>query len=133
MLTRRTPDAGAWRKRGRYVASGHLLYSRNEVDGRALRGSAQVSTAAPMAERTPDDEPARQCSDSGILAYVPASARRAERRLVWVDAAGKVEELPAPPRVYADPSIWTVAPLPSRSSALPIPSASDFARRRSRP
>jgi serine/threonine-protein kinase len=104
---RRTLVPGA--SGGRYVSSGHLLYSRNDelVAVRFDLARLQVSgPAAPMSERTPDDEgPLVSVSNSGVLAYVPASARRYERRLVWVDAAGKVEPLPAPSRAYADPSI----------------------------
>jgi eukaryotic-like serine/threonine-protein kinase len=94
---------------GRYVASGHLLYSRDDAlmvvpfDLARLQVSG---SAAPLPERALDDEgPHFSVSDSGILAYVPASARRFERRLVWVDAAGNVEPLPIPSRAYTDPTI----------------------------
>jgi Tol biopolymer transport system component len=94
---------------GRYVASGHLLYSRDDAlmvvpfDLARLQVSG---SAVPLPERALDDEgPHFSVSDSGILAYVPASARRFERRLVWVDAAGNVEPLPIPSRAYTDPTI----------------------------
>jgi len=94
---------------GRYVASGHLLYSRDDAlmvvpfDLARLQVSG---SAVPLAERALDDEgPHFGVSESGILAYVPVSARRFERRLVWVNAAGDVEPLPIPSRAFTDPSI----------------------------
>jgi serine/threonine protein kinase/Tol biopolymer transport system component len=44
-------------------------------------------------------------SDTGSLAYIPASPRQFERRLVWVDRNGKIEPLAAPPRNYEEPAL----------------------------
>jgi serine/threonine-protein kinase len=104
---RRTLVPGA--SGGRYVVSGHLLYSRNDelmVVPFDLARLQVSGPAVPMPERTLDDEgPSYGVSDSGVLAYVPASPGRYERRMVWVDATGKVEPLPMPSRAYTDPTI----------------------------
>jgi len=94
---------------GRYVASGHLLYSRDDALMVVPFDLARLQVAGPavaLPERALDDEgPHFGVSDSGILAYVPVSARRFERRLVWVNAAGNVEPLPIPSRAFTDPTI----------------------------
>jgi serine/threonine-protein kinase len=62
----------------------------------------------PMAldERVLDDEGAHfSVSDTGTFIYRRASARRFERRLVWVDPNGNVDPLPSPIRPYTDPII----------------------------
>ena len=44
-------------------------------------------------------------SDDGSLVYIPGSAARARRRLVWVDREGQEELLQAPPAPYESPRI----------------------------
>ncbi len=94
---------------GRYVGTGHLLYSRDDAltvvpfDIAALQVSGP-SVALP--ERVLDDEGAHfSVSDSGTLAYIAANAKRFERRLVWVNAQGVVEPVLSAPRPYTDPQI----------------------------
>jgi Tol biopolymer transport system component/tRNA A-37 threonylcarbamoyl transferase component Bud32 len=94
---------------GRYVASGHILYSREDALFAVPFDLAHLQvtgTPVPLAERAFDDEGAHfSVSASGMLAYMPASPRRFERRLVWVDTAGNVDPLPLPPRAYTDPML----------------------------
>jgi Tol biopolymer transport system component len=94
---------------GRYVASRHLLYSREDVvtavpfDLATLQLNGQ---AVALGERVYDDEgPQFSVSESGIFAYAPVSAKRYQRQLVWVDSRGAVEPIQAPPRPYTDPMI----------------------------
>jgi serine/threonine-protein kinase len=44
-------------------------------------------------------------SEEGSLVYVPAAAAAVRRVLVWVDRAGRVEELPTEPRAYQYPRV----------------------------
>ena len=94
---------------GRYVPSGHLFYSRAEAVMAVPFDLARLHVNGPpvtLADRVLDDDGATYgVSDSGMLAYVPASPRRFERRLVWVDAKGNVEPLSSPPRGYTDPAV----------------------------
>ncbi len=94
---------------GRYVASGHILYSRDDALFTVPFELAQLQITGPpvpLAERALDDEGAHfSVSDSGLLAYVPVSPTRFDRRLVWTDSTGKVEPLSLPPRGYTDPML----------------------------
>ena len=94
---------------GRYVPSGHLLYSRAgalmvvpfDVASLKLTGSPE-----PLAEHTVDIETASfTVSDSGTLAYIPSSPRRNDRRLVWVDTKGVAVPLPVRTGAFFEPSI----------------------------
>lgn len=100
---------------GGYVRSGHLVYARDDAlmavpfDLATMQLNGQP---VPLEERVPDDEGAQfGVSDTGTLIYLRASARRLERRLVWIDpkAAGDplrgLDPLPAPNRPYTDPMI----------------------------
>ena len=104
---RRTLLRGA--STGRYVASGHLLYSREDAVMVVPFDLATLQlTGQPLAlgERVLDDEGAHySVSESGTLAYVPTGPQRFERRLVWVDSRGTVEPVPSPLRPYSDPMI----------------------------
>ena len=94
---------------GTYVATGHLLYSRDDAVTVVPFDLATLQVTGPsvaLPERALDDEGAHfSVSDSGTLVYIAADPRRFERRLVWVDARGAVESLPSPPRPYTDPQI----------------------------
>jgi serine/threonine-protein kinase len=94
---------------GRYVASGHLLYTRGDA---AMAAPFDLATeklsGEPVAlgEHVLDDEGAHYgVSNTGVLAYVPVSEGRFNRRLVWVTPHGVVEPLAAPTRPYIDPKI----------------------------
>jgi serine/threonine-protein kinase len=92
---------------GRYVSSGHLVYSRDDALFAVRFDLAHLQVSgSPVAlpERALDDEGAHfGVSVSGLLAYLPAAPTRFDRRLVWVDAAGNIEPLPLPARGYTDP------------------------------
>jgi serine/threonine protein kinase/dipeptidyl aminopeptidase/acylaminoacyl peptidase len=94
---------------GRYVPSGYLIYYRA---GSLLSvpfdlGRLEVTKADPVtiAEgvrlSSGTDGAAYSVSAAGTLAYVSASPRQFESRLVWVDRQGGVQPIPAPPRAYA--------------------------------
>lgn len=96
-----------------YVPSGHIVYAHAGVlmavpfDLASLRvtgtpAPAQegvVTTAATSGGAEYD------IADSGLLAYVPGSARPPGRVLVWVDRQGVSKELPAPVNAYVTPRI----------------------------
>ena len=90
---------------GRYVASGHVIYARNDelfavpfdVDG--LRVSGQASRLSDTAWKGSEGNQ-YAVSDNGVFVSVAGSANRYERRLVWVGRDGRVEPLAAPPREY---------------------------------
>jgi serine/threonine-protein kinase len=94
---------------GRYVASGHILYSRADALFAVPFDLAQLQVTGPavaLPERALDDEGAQfSVSGSGLLAYVPADPARLERRLVWVDATGTITPLGLPTRAYTDPML----------------------------
>jgi serine/threonine-protein kinase len=90
---------------GRYVASGHVIYARNDelfavpfgLD--SLRASAQASRLGDVVWR--GGEGAQYAvSDNGVIVSMRGSPGRYERRLVWVGRNGRVEPLAAPPRYY---------------------------------
>ena len=95
---------------GRYVATGHLLYSRGEAVmavpfdvARLLLNGQPVA----LGESVLDDEGAHYAvSDTGPFAYLPADAGRFDRRLVWVDPkSGGVEPVAPQIRPSSDPTI----------------------------
>ena len=91
---------------GRYVPSGHIVYSRDDALFAVPFDLAQLriaGTAMSMPEMALDDEGAHFSVSEAGLAYLPVNAGRFERRLVWVDAAGNIDPLPLPPRGYTDP------------------------------
>jgi serine/threonine-protein kinase len=94
---------------GRYVPSGHLLYSRAGalmVVALDLASLKTIGSPVPLAERALDIETASfSVSDSGTLAYLPASPRRNERRLVWVNSKGIADPLPVKTGAFFEPSI----------------------------
>lgn len=94
---------------GRYIGTGHLLYSRADALTVVPFDVATLQVTGPslaLPERVLDDEGAHlSVSDSGTLVYIGADARRFERRLVWVDESGAVDPIPAPARPYTDPQI----------------------------
>jgi serine/threonine protein kinase len=95
---------------GRYVPTGHLVYSRAEalmavpfdLDRLEVTGAPVV-----LEEQVRDENQGAQftVSDSGTLAYLQGSRRLYERRLVWVNRKGMIEPLPAPVQPYQDPAL----------------------------
>jgi len=106
---------------GRYVPTGHLVYARRGTlnaapfDLQQLRvtGGGSVTIVPDLMQsanmsNTAIDSGAGQfsVSVSGSLAYVRGGIYVfPERALVWVDRAGKVEALAAPPRAYNYPRL----------------------------
>jgi eukaryotic-like serine/threonine-protein kinase len=96
---------------GRYISTGHLLYSKADNLIVAPFDLASLSVTGPpvtLVERARDGvgEGAQySVSDSGTLAYVQAQAGVFERRLVWVSRDGTVTAIAAPPNAYTDPAI----------------------------
>ena len=94
---------------GLYVASGHLIYTREDALMAAPFDIATMQLSGqPVAleEHVLDDEGAHfSVSDTGTFTYRRASARRFDRRLVWIDQKGVVDPLPSPIRPYTDPMI----------------------------
>jgi len=95
---------------GRYLPSGHLIFIRDgslfgaRFDPKSL---TLQSKPVPLAERvlhTPGLGSTQfVCSNTGILAYIPAAS--SDRELVWVDDRGLVEPLGAPHRAYEGVSL----------------------------
>ena len=90
---------------GRYVASGHVIYARNDelfavpFDVDSLRVSGQASRLRDTAWKGSEGNQ-YAVSENGVFVSVSGSASRYERRLVWVGRDGRVEPLAAPPREY---------------------------------
>jgi Tol biopolymer transport system component len=98
---------------GRFVQTGHLVYDRagTLLAVRFDPVRLEVTSSAPVtfAEGVPRSGNLQGAeysfSTAGSLAYIPASPRQFERRLVWVDRKGTVEPLQAPPRNYGSASL----------------------------
>jgi serine/threonine-protein kinase len=97
----------------RYVSSGHIVYahagslvavpfdlSRLEVTGSPVPVQEGVVTSALTSGGAEYD-----VAGSGLLAYVPGSAKPPERSLVWVDRTGAAKTLPAPSKAYSGPRL----------------------------
>jgi len=110
-------DGGAHRRlvpgasTGRYLSTGHLLYSKADNLIVAPFDLASLTVTGPpvtLVERARDGvgEGAQYAvSDSGTLAYVQAQSGVFERRLVWVNRDGTVLPIAAPLNAYTDPRI----------------------------
>ena len=102
---------------GRYIPTGHLLYSKADNLIVAPFDIASLTVTGPPAtlvERARDGvgEGAQYAvSDIGTLAYVQAQSGVFERRLVWVGRDGTVTPIPAPPDAYTDPAISPDGPI----------------------
>jgi Tol biopolymer transport system component len=96
---------------GRYISTGHLLYSKADnliVAPFDLASLTVTGTPVTLVERARDGvgEGAQYAvSESGTLAYVQAQSGVFERRLAWVGRDGTVGQIPAPPDAYTDPTI----------------------------
>src|SRR2546426_1271320 len=96
---------------GRYVSSGHLVYSHAETllalpfDLARLQAPASPPVPLELQVREVSQGAEFALSDDGVLAYVSGNPQGYVRRLVWVDRKGIIEPLPAPPRAYDDPAL----------------------------
>ncbi len=96
---------------GRYVPSGHVVYSRADTliaapfDARSVSVTGPPTTLTDRASEAQGEGAQFAVSDTGTLVYAPADPHVSERRLVWVSRGGKVEAIGAPPNAYTDPRI----------------------------
>jgi serine/threonine-protein kinase len=87
---------------GRYVASGHVIYARNDelfavpFDVGRFSVSGEARRLSDTAWRGSEGHQ-YAVSDNGVLVTASGSPARYERRLVWVSRDGHVEPLPVPP------------------------------------
>ena len=93
-----------------YSPSGHLVYARGgnllavRFDAKRLKVTGQPFTVLEGVLMSVNSGVANyDISASGDLVYVPGTADRGARTLVWVDRDGKAEPLPLPPRSYLHP------------------------------
>jgi len=96
---------------GRYVPTGHLVYSQAgglfavPFDPAHPEAASTAPVAVLERVRISGNTSAQYSfAATGTLAYAPAS-RTDDRNLVWVDRAGKIQILPAPPRSYFTPRL----------------------------
>ena len=97
---------------GRYVPPGYLVYARSddllavpfELATLETGKTAPVSLPVRVVGEATEGA-AFAVSASGVLVYLPADPSRLARRLVWVDANGRIEPLPFPNRIYEQVSI----------------------------
>lgn len=84
---------------GRYLASGHLLYTRGgtlmavSFDSRRLCAPGPTRSVLTGVLSQPTGAAYFDCSKTGTLVYAAGEALRISRKLVWVDAGGRTEEL----------------------------------------
>ena len=96
---------------GRYIPSGHVVYSRADtlIAAPFDAGSASVTgpptTLIDRASEQQGEGAQFAVSDTGTLIYAPADPHVFDRRLVWVSRGGKVEAIAAPPNAFTDPAI----------------------------
>src|SRR5215472_4085060 len=97
----------------RYVRSGHIVYAHAgvlmavpfDVDRLQITGPAVPAEEGVITTAVTSGSAEYSVADSGLLAYVPGSARPPERALVWVDRRGNAKELPAPVNTYLTPQL----------------------------
>jgi serine/threonine-protein kinase len=92
---------------GRYVASGHLVYARNDtlmavrMDLDRLEAASDAPVLLSDQVRVGGEGAHYAVCDSGQLVYVPGNVRRYERQLVWVNRNAGAEAVPLPARNYS--------------------------------
>jgi serine/threonine-protein kinase len=93
-----------------YSPSGHLVYARAgnllavRFDAKRLKVTGQPFTVLEGVLMSANSGVANyDISASSDLVYVPGSADKGARTLVWVDRHGKTEAFPLPPRAYLHP------------------------------
>lgn len=112
-------ETGKWRtlieggSYARYVPSGHIVYAHAgsllaapfDLAGLKITGPAVPAQEGVITTSATSGGAEYDVTESGLLAYVPGSARPPERALVWVDRQGNAKELPAPVNSYVTPRI----------------------------
>ncbi len=95
---------------GRYVPSGHLIFTRNnslfaarfDLEQCRLKGSP-VPLSEHVAHNPVIDATQMAFSDTGLLTFIPAAP--SNRELVWVNDRGLIEPVGAPLRAYEELSL----------------------------
>ena len=92
---------------GRYVPSGHVVYTREEALMAVPFDLQELQVTGPprtLQEKLQNGSEGGlfAVSDSGALAYIPGSPQQFERRLAWIDRKGDIDVLPAAPGKYGD-------------------------------
>ena len=96
---------------GRYVTTGHLVYSRAgtlmAVPFDLARLEVSNRPPTPIGEIVSEHSEGAHyaVSDSGSLAYLPDTPQRLDHRLAWVDQNGNSEPLQLPLRPYENPRL----------------------------
>lgn len=94
---------------GRYLASGHILYSWGKSFRAVpfdLANLKVTGTSVLLDEEVMEGfEGAPFAVSETALAYVPVDPREYERKLVWVDREGNNQPLTVPSRQYSNPAI----------------------------
>jgi len=112
-------QTGKWRtlleggSYARYVPSGHIVYAHAgtlmavpfDLAGLRLTGPAIPAQEGVITTPATSGSAEYDVADSGLLAYVPGSARPPERALVWVDRQGNAKELPVSVNTYVTPRL----------------------------
>lgn len=112
-------ETGKWRtlieggSYARYVPSGHIVYAHAgsllavpfDLASLRITGPAAPAQEGVIATAATSGGAEYDVAESGLLAYVPGSARPPERALIWVDRQGNGKELPAPINTYLTPRI----------------------------
>ena len=114
---------------GRFVPTGHMVYYRAgsllaipfDPVRLEVTGSTPTAIVEGISQSSGTTGGEYTFSLTGSLAYIPASRRQFERRLVWVDRKGEVQPLPAPARSY-----FSVALSPDGGQAAVIIASSAF-------
>ena len=97
----------------RYVSSGHIVYAHSgalmaipfDVKKLEVTGAAATVQDGVVTSFATSGGAEYDVAESGLLAYVPGSARPPERSLAWVDRKGVAKDLPAALNTYASPRI----------------------------
>jgi len=97
----------------RYIPTGHLLFSRNDVIFAVpfdLERLEVTGPEVPVLSGVQIDSDAGRVAEfavsrSGTLVYIPAGQGFGERQLAWVDRQGKIEFLAVAPGFYKGPRL----------------------------
>ncbi|MCZ6649213.1 MAG: protein kinase, partial [Acidobacteria bacterium] len=96
----------------RYVSTGHVVYARAgslfavpfDLDRLEVTGPPVPVLDGVLTLRN-SGAVQFDIADNGTLIYVPGDERQTQRKLVWVDREGNIEDIQAPPRAYIQPNL----------------------------
>ena len=86
-----------------YVRAGAVLAA--SFDPASPRVVADASRVLEGVAESADGAAQLSISPTGSAVFVPASGGPGARTMVWVDGAGRIQPLPAPPRAYSQPRL----------------------------